>query len=627
MVDALAPFVTTVTPWIGHVMSLILLLPVASFLILVVFGKKMGERSSYVAISAVAASFLLSIIAVLFVMGGGRAELSFTWLSVGDFHPTFGLLLDPLSAMMLIVVTLVSMLVQIFSVGYMHGDKRIGWFFACLSMFTASMLLVVYSPNFAETYIAWEGVGVFSYLLIGFWFEKRSASQAAKKAFMVTRVGDLGFAIGLILLYVVAGTLDMNKIFGMDLQAPLAALIAILIFCGAVGKSAQFPLHVWLPDAMEGPTPVSALIHAATMVAAGVYLVARSYPLFEMGPVSLEVVAIIGTITAFIAASIALTATDIKRVLAYSTVSQLGYMMMGLGVGAFAAGMFHLFTHAFFKALLFLGAGSVIHAVHSQEIHDMGGLGPRMKITSLTFIIGGLALAGVPPFSGFWSKDEILLGAYTSGHTAIFWVGILTALLTAFYTFRLIFIVFFGKPRGHHVDHVHESPPVMSVPLIILGTLALVAGMVGSPYLGHFFQVFITNSHEVEHANMFVMGLSIAVAITGIFAAWLKYGTRLLPSGVISKDNPIYKLLVNKYYFDELYYYVLIKPTHAIAKYVLSFDQKIIDGAVNGVAWVSTKVGSGLRQIQTGYVQNYALYMLAGLIVLIIWSFKILGVY
>lgn len=609
-------------------LSLIILLPVISFLILVVFGKKLGQRSAWVSIPAVLIALALSIKALLFTMHGEQSLTTFTWAKIGNFDLTFGLLTDSLTAMMLVVVTIVSALVQIFSYGYMHGDKRIGWFYACLSMFTASMLILVFSPNYVQMYMAWEGVGVFSYLLVGFWFEKRSASQAAKKAFMVTRVGDLGFAIGLILLYVVAGTLDMDKLFTMQLGSSFAALVSILLFFGAIGKSAQFPLHVWLPDAMEGPTPVSALIHAATMVAAGVYLVARSYPLFEMGPVSLEFVAIIGTITAFMAATIALTATDIKKVLAYSTISQLGFMMIGLGVGAYAAGTFHLMTHAFFKALLFLGAGSVIHAVHSQEIFDMGGLWKKMKLTTITFVIGGLALAGVPPLAGFWSKDEILLGAYTSGHTAIFWIGIVTALMTAFYTFRMIFIVFFGKPRTHHVDHAHESPLVMSGPLAILAFFALFVGLLGSPLAHNGFQSFILGGHgEEHHINYMVMGLSIGVALLGILAAFLKYGINVLPSNVISKDNPIYKLVANKYYIDELYYYTLIVPTHAVARIALIFDQKIVDGAVNGVAWLTVKFGSGLKHIQTGSVQNYALYMVAGMVVLIIWSFKVLGLY
>ena len=612
---------------LAYYLPLIVLVPILSFIMLVIFGKRWGGKSAYVSIAAVLISLGLSIKALIDVLGGLNTKVLFTWASIGSFHITFGFLLDPLSAMMLVVVALVSTLVQIFSMGYMHGDKRYGWFYACLSMFTASMLLLVFAPNYVQMYMAWEGVGVFSYLLIGFWFEKRSASQAAKKAFMVTRVGDLGFAVALILLYVHAGTLDMGKLFAMHFAPALAATISILMFFGAIGKSAQFPLHVWLPDAMEGPTPVSALIHAATMVAAGVYLVARSYPFFEKGPASLEFVAVIGTITAFMAATIALTATDIKKVLAYSTISQLGYMMMGLGVGAFAAGAFHLFTHAFFKALLFLGAGSVIHAVHSQEIFEMGGLWKKMKITSITFIIGGLALAGVPPFAGFWSKDEILLGAYTSGHTVIFWIGILTALLTAFYTFRLIFIVFFGQPRADHHGHAHESPAVMSVPLLILGFFALTAGLLGSPFMHNAFQGFIAPGHEAEAINPLVMGLSVAVALIGITAAWLKYGTQLLPENIIGKDNPVYKLVANKYYMDELYQYMLITPTHMVARFILGFDQKVVDGIVNGVAKVVAAFGSGMKRLQTGYVQNYALFMLVGLIILIIWSFRFLGIH
>jgi NADH-quinone oxidoreductase subunit L len=458
----------------------------------------------------------------------------------------------------------------------------------------------------------------------------------------------------------------MDKVFAMKFAPAVASTISILLFCGAIGKSAQFPLHVWLPDAMEGPTPVSALIHAATMVAAGVFLVARSYPLFTQGPAAMQTVAVIGTITAFMAATIALTATDIKKVLAYSTVSQLGYMMMGLGVGAFAAGAFHLMTHAFFKALLFLGAGSVIHAVHSQEIHEMGGLFKKLKITGTTFIIGGLALAGVPPLAGFWSKDEILLGAFESdmsGHMVIFIFGLLTAFITAFYTFRLIFIVFFGdngaknavamaatkssgkakstkntkkgkakKDSKHDSHHVHESPPIMSVPLIILAVLAALAGLIGSPLTENAFQGFVMHSfmlgEQVEHEpNAMVMGLSVLVAMLGILFAWLKYEKKALPSGVISKDNFFYKLLENKYYMDELYYYTLIVPTHAIARFILAFDQRVVDGAVNGIAWVTVKMGSNLKIVQTGNVQNYALYMITGIIVLIVWCFRILGLY
>lgn len=602
---------------------MIVLLPVTSFLILLIFGKKLGAKSAYVAIAAVAIGFILSVRALVSVINNGEEEIIFSWLKIGNFDLSFGLFLDSLSAMMLVIVNLVSLLVQIFSVGYMHGDKRIGWFYACLSMFTASMLLLVYSPNYVQLYMAWEGVGLFSYLLIGYWFEKRSASDAAKKAFIVTRIGDLGFAIGLVLLYVNVGTLDMDKIFAMRFAPALASTISILIFFGAMGKSAQFPLHVWLPDAMEGPTPVSALIHAATMVAAGVFLVARSYPLFTQGPEAMQFIAIIGTITAFMAATIALVVTDIKKILAYSTISQLGYMMLGLGVGAYAAGIFHLMTHAFFKALLFLGAGSVIHSVQGQEIFKMGGLARKMKVTSVTFIIGGLALAGVPPLSGFWSKDEILTSAYASGNTAIFIVGLLTALLTAFYTFRLIFVVFFGEPQHHSAEHAHESPAVMSIPLIILGALAAVAGLIGSPLMNNAFQGFVAHGHEAEKLNLTVMGLSTAAALLGVFGAWLQYVRKIFPAIIASRENTqLYFLLLNKYYLDELYYVAIVLPTKLIANAVLAFDQKVVDGIVNGIAWLIVRIGKAFRRIQSGYVQNYAFYMIAGLIVLIIYSLR-----
>ncbi len=629
---------------------LIPIFPLIAFVILILAGKKMGKSAPWLSIGAIAVSFIFSLFAFISVANGESINRGYEWLRLGDFSLKFGWLIDPLTSMMLLVVTFIGMLIQIYSIGYMHNDHKFTRFFAYMSLFTFSMLGLVLSNNYVELYIFWELVGLCSYLLISFWFEKTVAANAGKKAFITTRIGDVGLFLGILTLFYSIGTVDFGEMAGRlslsNHSSGLLTIAAILIFCGAIGKSAQFPLHVWLPDAMEGPTPVSALIHAATMVAAGVYLVARSFILFHAYPQSLVVVAYIGTITAFMAATIALVANDIKRVLAYSTISQLGYMMMALGAGGYTAGSFHLMTHAFFKALLFLGAGSVIHGTHVQHIPDMGGLFKKMKITAITFILASLAISGFPGLSGFWSKDEILLEIFHSdipGHLFIFCVGTFTAFLTSFYMFRLCFLVFFGEQRSD--IHPHESPKVMTVPLMILSVFAVFVGLPGSPLMGNWFSHFIHFEKSHTEPSAFVMGLSIFVSLAGIFLAWAIYMKRIISAELIAKRfSLVYNILLNKYWFDELYDFTIIKPYLRLTQVSFRFDQKIIDGLVNrtahimvvvskikrwidvyivdgmvnGVAWVTRISSEVLKLAQTGLVQNYALVIFLGVVIIIV---------
>jgi len=620
--------------------------PLLAFAVIIFNGKKLQYKSAGIAIGGSLLSAAVSTLVIFETLRGGTYSHSFEWLRVGTFSLNFGILIDPLTAMMLFVVTYVGSLIFIYSVGYMHEDPRFSRFFAYLSLFMASMLGLVLSSHYIQLFIFWELVGLCSYLLIGFWFEKTSAAKAGMKAFITTKIGDVGFLIGILLLFACAGTLQFKDFTPEFLSAKaqtggaLLALAAILIFAGACGKSAQFPLHVWLPDAMEGPTPVSALIHAATMVAAGVYLVARSFVLFSHFPQALAVVAVIGTITAFMAAFIALTATDIKKVLAYSTISQLGYMMAALGLGGFSAGTFHLMTHAFFKALLFLGAGSVIHGTQTQDLREMGGLFPRMKITSLTFLVAALAISGVPPLSGFFSKDEILLTAYESGQNIIFFILLATSFMTAFYMFRLFVLAFLGKPRKK--IHAHESPAVMTVPLSILAVFSALIGIPGSPYLNHWFQGFIHGGHSQEiHISLFVIKCSIAAAVSGIALAVIFYRFfPKIPEFLAKVFKPLYLISCNKFWLDELYQWVLIRPFMKISQLLFKFDesivdgavnqsafqtinlsgiknwfdQHIVDGAVNGVARITQQASRISRKFQTGLIQNYLLMLLLGLL-------------
>ncbi len=602
---------------------LIPVLPFLSFLIIAFVTKRSKGLSSTISIIAILTALGLAIAIGIGVIQSGSEIVehpvitSVDWLSINGLKINFGTLIDPLSAMMLFVVTLVASMVQIYSVGYMHGDKGYSRYFAYQSLFAMSMLGLVISTNLLQLFIFWELVGLCSYLLIGFWFFKVSAREAAKKAFITTRVGDFGLLLAILFLYNKFGTLDFAALSAaMDTPFQDVALIggisyltvmAFLLFIGPVGKSGQFPLHVWLPDAMEGPTPVSALIHAATMVVAGVYLVGRTYFLFEhaSGAV-LNFVAGLGAFTALFAASIAVVQNDIKRILAYSTLSQLGYMMFALGVGSMSASMFHLMTHAFFKALMFLGAGSVIHALHTtQDIWEMGGLWKKMKITGWTFFIGVLAISGVPPFAGFWSKDEILAAALHNGHPVIYAVGLFTAFLTAFYMCRLFFVAFMGPEKKE--NHPHESPWVMTVPLIILAFFSIVGGFAAIPE--HNFSFFV-HSGEYEHEAMAwgLAGISVLAGLAGITLAYLVYVKKAIAAeSIVARFPRVYKLLQNKYYIDEIYLWLIHNVMDGFAKVLYWFDIYIIDGIINLIGLTTRGCGSALRRTQTGQLQTYAL--------------------
>ena len=542
--------------------------------------------------------WLLSLIVLIETIGGKVVNTHAAWLSAGQFSVKVGLLIDPLAAIMLVVVTTVSLLVQVYSIGYMKGEPRIAWYYAALSLFTASMLSLVIANNFLQLYISWELVGLCSYLLIGFWYEKKSASNAAMKAFIITRIGDVGFFLGLAVLFVTAGTTDFSSLREMVAAGSLGAgtltAVSLLFFAGAAGKSAQFPLHVWLPDAMEGPTPVSALIHAATMVAAGVYLIGRSFFMFEAAyPAAMTTVAVIGTFTALLAAIIAVTMSDIKKVLAYSTISQLGFMMAALGVGGYTAAIFHLTTHAFFKALLFLGAGSVIHGAATQNIYEMGGLMKKMKLTGWTFLIATLSIAGIAPLSGFWSKDEILTEAARSGHWIIFAVLLVTAFLTAFYMFRLYFLVFTGKLKD---DHVHESPSVMTVPLVVLAVPAALLGLLGAPFFGNWFGSFVSPGAHHAGPDYLMMSLSTLAAVAGIGLSWAMYRD-VLPEERLGRPLfYFYTIARRKFFIDEIYEALFLQPTLSAAGSAAWFDAVVLDGAVNRVGPLAVRGGQQMAK-------------------------------
>ena len=623
---------------------LILLLPLASATVITLFTRKSPKVSAMISVGAVVGSFLLSLGPLFYRLAEPEAppvESFWYWINLPAFQVKMGVLIDNLSVVMLFVVTGVASLVHIYSTEYMHGDPSYSRYFASLSLFTFSMLGIVLSDNLVQTYIFWELVGLASFSLIGFWFEKPSAAEACKKAFLTTRVGDFGFMVGIVLLYFTAGSFNFANlqatIKGGALPEGLITASAILIFMGAVGKSAQFPLHVWLPDAMEGPTPVSALIHAATMVAAGVYLVARSFFLFAASPTAMEYVAYTGGFTSIMAATIAIAQNDIKRIIAYSTLSQLGLMMLGLGVGGYTAGMFHLTTHAFFKALLFLGAGSVIHAVHTQDIWEMGGLSKYLKITAPTFLIGALANAGVFPFAGFWSKDELLVAALESHHYFLYVIALLTSFFTALYMFRLFFVVFTGQPHkkkeahaghGHgHDAHAaghgdpHESPPAMTVPLMILAFFSLVIGFVGAPFVEHGFASFI-HFGEAHHGgfHFWVAFAGTAVALGGIALAWAFYSARIFSAEALVARYPmIHRTLQNKYYFDELYFWI-IKHIQGSIGLVCNWIEEwvVISFAVNGTAASTRWFGGLLRLSETGRLQTYLMIFVTGIISVIL---------
>jgi NADH-quinone oxidoreductase subunit L len=613
---------------------LIPLFPLLGTLINAVLGRLIGHKAHWIAVPALLASFVTSCMVFARVWHGETwtGDL-FPWVAAGTFKAPLTAQVDQLTAVMLLVVTGVGFLIHLYSAGYMHDDDGYARFFTYLNLFVFSMVMLVLAGNFLVLYVFWEAVGLCSYLLIGFWYEKKSASDAGKKAFIVNRVGDFGFGLGIMLIWVTFGTLNYGEVFAKadaSVSGGVYLAIALLLFTGACGKSAQLPLFTWLPDAMEGPTPVSALIHAATMVTAGVYMVARCHKLFEMAPLSLEVVAWVGGLTAIFAASIGLVQTDIKRVLAYSTISQLGYMFVGVGVGAYAAGIFHLVTHAFFKALLFLGAGSVIHGLSGeQDLRKMGGLAPRMMTTTVTFLVGAFGLAGVPPLAGFFSKDEIL-GAVFHGHRYLLWAILLAgAFMTAFYTFRLVFLAFFGGPRmpKEVAHHIHESPAVMTIPLIALAVLTVVAGLaVGIPSsngtaFAHFLSPVLP-LEESEHSAAVAFSLlvlSALVAIAGVGLAWMVYGrTPVRAASIGVARNPLHKLLIDKYYVDEIYDALIVNPIYRLSLWLARvFDPGVIDGIVNGVADAVAGWSRGLRRVQTGFVMNYALGILLGAVAVV----------
>ncbi|HLG52120.1 MAG TPA: NADH-quinone oxidoreductase subunit L [Chloroflexota bacterium] len=627
---------------------LVPVLPVIGLILIIVSGRYRPRWSGYLAVAAIGLSFLLAFLALGELIGQGTAGTvsrveTFDWFRVGSISLQLGLIFDPLAAAMLVLVAFISLVVQIYSLGYMAGDPGYTRYFAFMCIFTAAMLGLVLAPNFLQLYIFWELVGLSSYLLIGFWYERPAAAAAAVKAFVTTRLGDLGLLTGILILYSRTGSFDFSQIAAAvragNLGTGLLTLAMLLVFLGAVGKSAQFPLHVWLPDAMEGPTPVSALIHAATMVAAGVYLIARTFPLFAASAAAMQVVAWIGGFTALFAATQGLVMTDIKRVLAYSTISQLGYMMLGLGAASLAAGMFHLITHAFFKALLFLAAGAVIHQLGGeQNLLAMGGLFRRMPVTALTFLCGALALAAIPPFSGFWSKDEVIAAVERSGNLALTLLALATSALTAFYIFRAWFLAFLGQPRGAlpagwgrdhapghgpgtHRPDAGEASPVLVAPLVILAVLAVGAGLVGSPLFGGAFAAFITGSAEVSPGlDPGLAFLSTAISLVGILLAWAYYGAGWLSAEATARAvRPVYILLVKRYYLDDLYAWLVRRVLLGLSSLLAWFDRQIIDGAVNGLAWLCYAVfGWALTRLQTGRTPSYALGFVVGVVVIVL---------
>ncbi len=619
------------------------LLPLVSFLILGLFGHWIKDNAHLVAVPAVLVSWLLSLLVFFDVANGHQTSFPlYTWLTSGMLDIHIGFSIDRLTAVMLLLVTTVSSLVHIYTIGYMRGDPGYARFFSYIALFTFSMLMLVMADNLLQLFVFWEAVGLCSYLLIGHWYDRPTACAAATKAFIVNRVGDFGFMLGLLLVWYSFGSFDYQEIFPrahesagdvMNVLGPFGGtwdisvltLICILLFTGAVGKSAQVPLHVWLPDAMEGPTPISALIHAATMVTAGVFMVARLAPLYNLSPTAMTVVAITGGVTMVVGATIALTQTDIKRVVAYSTVSQLGYMIMACGLGAYASGMYHLLTHGAFKALLFLGCGSVIIALHhEQDMQRMGGLKDKLPVTYWTFVVGSLALAGFPLTSGFFSKDDLLISAWSAGPLGqcLTVLGLVTALMTAFYSFRLVFVTFWGPSHvdPHHAGHIHESPKTMTLPLIILAILSIVTGYLGIPdFLGPMFDTHAGGAAHEGGADVGIMVAATAMGLIGIASAYYVYVLNpTLPDRFARQWQSLYRASLNKWYVDEAYDRAIVRPTfYAATELWKRVDVNVVDGAVNGVARAIAWGGWFLRLMQSGQAQHYALGMALGAVVLV----------
>ncbi len=650
---------------------LIPLFPLLGFLLNGLLGKKIGKGLvSCIGCSSVGASFLVAILVVSELVGRPAEErqlvqVLWDWMTIGNFHIDLSFMVDQLSAVMILVVTGVGFLIHIYSIGYMYEDDSYWRYFAYLNMFVFFMTMLVLGANYVVMFVGWEGVGLASYLLIGFWYQGNENADAGKKAFIVNRIGDFGFVLGMFLMFITFGSLSYLEVFPNALHmyengylafnAPVTVAICLLLFLGATGKSAQIPLYVWLPDAMAGPTPVSALIHAATMVTAGVYMVARTNVLYTLAPTALLVVAFVAATTALFAATIGILQNDIKKVLAYSTVSQLGYMFIGVGVTAYWAGIFHLMTHAFFKACLFLCSGSVIHAMGGdQDMRNMGGLAKKMPITYATMLIATIAIAGIPPFAGFFSKDEILWKAFTFPYyplagKVIWFMGTLGAGVTAFYMFRLIFMTFHGKFRGteEQAHHLHESPPVMTVPLIILSILAIVGGWLGiSPLIGHmlggvpnvlehFLEPVFEHSQEIIAARSVIpeyshtvewglMTLSVLVAVIGISLAYVVYMKKFpeLPAKLAQTYALHHKLVYNKYYIDEIYFLIVVYPIYYFSIFLWKvIDAFLIDGiCVNGPAWLTQKGSIAVGRLHNGHLQTYGAFMLMGLVG-ILWYF------
>jgi NADH-quinone oxidoreductase subunit L len=627
---------------------LIPVLPAAAFVVLVLFGNYLPRKGDWLAILAIFGSFVLFFFVAHDLTGAlartgeefAGVSNSITWFKVGDvFQVRLGVFVDQIAVVMLAVVTFICLMVQVYSLGYMKGDARYGWYYAVMSLFAAAMLTLVLADNFLLLYFVWEMVGICSYLLIGHYHERRSAAEAAKKAFITTRIGDLGFLIGIILLWRSVGTFNISDTFRAasagEIPTDYLTVSVLLLFLGAMGKSAQFPLHVWLPDAMEGPTPVSALIHAATMVVAGVYMVARTLPLFQAaGGVTLPLVTGIGLITVFMSATMGLVMSDIKRVIAYSTLNSLGLMMVALGAGFTTAAMFYLFVHAFFKALLFLAAGSVYHATDELEVEQMGGLGRKMPLTAITFSIGALSMAGIVPLAGFWAKDDILRASFDNQNIAVFLLLAVSVVLTALYMTRLVLLIFTGEPRNRRAyEHAHDAPPAMSLPLVALAVLTVVGGFVafdavgkalGFPGgIGEF--VFVGGEPETFIVNGGVMALSIVLAVSGVIGGLYVWRGEALPARRLAEAFPwAYRTLRNKYYMDDIYQALINRVVLAFSAVVSWFDRNVVnDTGVDGTAAVPRVTGFVLKFYETGKLPNYALGIAVGVIVLAVVAFSL----
>ncbi|WP_044511861.1 NADH-quinone oxidoreductase subunit L [Hymenobacter sp. DG25B] len=646
-------------PYSALLYVLIPLLPFLGFLINGLLNRRLsGTVAGFIGSATVLCSFLISVLlfwefqhpTAQWIAPGATAHQAYTvqlfdWISVGSLQIPFSYQIDQLSLIMLLLVTGVGFLIHVYSIGYMHHDENVGKFFSFLNLFVFSMLVLVLGANFVILFIGWEGVGLCSYLLIGFWNKNTSYNNAAKKAFIINRIGDLGFLLGIFLIYLTFDSVQYAEVFqkasALQIGTMTVTAITLLLFVGAAGKSAQLPLYTWLPDAMAGPTPVSALIHAATMVTAGIYMILRANVLFTLAPHTLEVIAIIGAATALFAATIGLAQNDIKKVLAYSTVSQLGYMFLALGVMGYSTSLFHVLTHAFFKALMFLGAGSVIHAMsNEQDMRRMGGLRKALPITFITFLIGCLAIAGIPPFAGFFSKDEILLHVYEH-NKVLYAVGLFTAFLTAFYMFRLLFLTFFGEFRGteEQKHHLHESPASMTLPLIILAILAAVGGFMNAPlvlgkgYLADYLAPLFAYSQklnpaafgaEVDHATEYMLiGLSVGAGLLGIILAYVQYvsrGVRPVEDG--ESRGFLENLIYHKYYIDELYNALIVRPIMWLSRGLYRFvENGIIDPIVNGFGRVTMGGGQLLRYVQTGSVETYLILMVVGIVLVLALNF------